>query len=208
MPASAEVRWFFEGPVPDEIEQWFGRSDSAFTASPREDLYLQLPASLGLNVKLREGRLEIKSLMKTLDARSFTPGAAGNVQMWKKWSDGDAALQEFERLRTSVPDLWVTVRKERALRKFSVDGGSIKEVQAGTVFLSEGCNVELTRITVNGAAYWSFALEAYGDPAQVEEHLHCVAKRVLSDRHRPHGTFSVDNSHSYPEWLGRFSKKT
>lgn len=207
MPTSVEVRWFFSGPVTDEIKQWFGRSESAFTASPREDHYLAFPASLGLNVKLREGRLEIKSLAKALGVRNFTMDTAGYVQMWEKRLGGNAAVKEFEKLRTSASHLWVVVKKERTLRKFSLDGDAIKEVDAGQVFLSEGCNVELTKIAVNGSAYWSFALEAYGDSAQVEESLMRVAAHVLSDNRRPHGTLSAGNSYSYPEWLGRFSKK-
>ena len=201
---TAEVRWFFEGPVPDEIEEWFGHYRLALTADPREDLYLLFPASLGLNIKLREGRLEIKSLVKALGARNFTTDAAGHVQMWEKRFGEDVALTEFERLLTSTPDLWIAVGKERTLRTFSLDGNSTKEVDAGKVFLPEGCNVELTKITVNGSAYWSFALEAYGDPSRIEDSLHRVADRVLSDKRRPHGIFSAANSHSYPEWLARF----
>lgn len=216
MLTSAEVRWFFGGPVPDELEEWFCRTSAACTASAREDLYLRFPASLGLNVKLREGRLEIKSLVMTLGARTFTPDVAGTVQMWKKWSGADAAVGEFERLRASAPDLWIAVRKERTLRKFSGGGASIVEVDAGRFLPPEGCNVELTGITVDGTAHWSLAFEAYGDPARVEETLTRVAARVLTDQRRPRpfktgassaDAFSADNSRSYPEWLDRFSKK-
>ena len=206
MLTSAEVRWFFEGAIPDEIEQWFCRGDLLYKAAPREDHYLALPASLALNIKLREGRLEIKPLANTLGVRNFTVDVAGHVQLWEKWSGGDAAVKEFERLRTSNPGLWITVTKERRLRKFSLNGDSIKEVDAGKVFLSQGCNVELTKVTVDGLWYWSFAFEAFGDPSHVAEYLPRVAERVLSDNRHPHYPFSVNNSHSYPEWLARLSK--
>lgn len=204
MLTNAEVRWFFEGPVPDELEDWFCRTSAALTASAREDHYLRFPASLGLNVKLREGRLEIKSLVKTLGARTFTPDVAGTVQLWKKWSGAGAAVGEFERLRSGAPDLWIAVRKERTLRKFSGDGAAIVEGDAGRFSPSEGCNVELTRITVEGTDHWSLALEAYGDPARVEESLTRVAGHVLAAP--PAAAFSAGNSRSYPEWLDRFSK--
>src|SRR2546422_3121611 len=77
MSTTAEVRWFFEGQVPDEIEQWFCRSNLALKAAPREDHYLLFPAVLGLGLKMREGRLEVKSLIKTLGVRSFTADVAG-----------------------------------------------------------------------------------------------------------------------------------
>ncbi len=208
MPASVEVRWFFEGPIPDETERWFGRGGLLHKAAPREDHYVLFPAPLGLNVKLREGRLEIKSLMKALGARSFAADASGNVQMWEKRTGGDAAFQAFERLRTGSPALWIAVTKERTLRKFSPDGASMKEIAAGAGFLSEGCNVELTKIAAKGSDYWSLAVEAYGDPARAEESLMRVAARVLTDKHRSRNPLSIANSHSYPEWLETLKKQS
>jgi len=198
---TAEVRWFFDGPVPSEIEQWFCRGGLLSAAAAREDFYLRFPASLGLNVKLREGRLEIKSLMTTLGSRRFAPDAAGTVQLWEKRTGGDAAAAEFEWLRTSAPDLWIAVRKGRTLRKFACNGEAIAEVDAGTVLPAEGCIAELTKILVNGADYWSFAFEAWGDPTQAEALLARIAGHVLADSHRPPRPFSAADSHAYPDWL-------
>src|SRR5439155_585332 len=96
MSTTAEVRWFFEGQVPDEIEQWFCRSNLALKAAPREDHYLLFPAVLGLGLKMREGRLEVKSLIKTLGVRSFTADVAGNVQVWEKEADGEPAATSIQ----------------------------------------------------------------------------------------------------------------
>ena len=216
MFTTAEVRWFFEGPVPDEIEQWFCRSNLALKAAPREDHYLLFPAVLGLGLKLREGRLEVKTLIKTLGVRSFTADVAGNVQVWKKEAYGEPAVTEFERLRTSAPHLWIAVRKERTLRRFSLEDASIGEVPADRVFLRDGCNAELTMITVGGSAYWSFNFEAYGNPSRVEDFLQQVAIHVLKDERRPRqfktsassaDAFSAQHSCSYPEWLEKLTKK-
>ena len=207
MPVSAEVRWFFANALPGEVGRWFARGGSASTAVPREDHYLLFPSSLGLNVKLREGRLEVKSLVKTLGVRTFTTAAAGNVQLWEKRFGGDAALREFENLRSTASHLWIAIRKERTLRTFSPDGDSLIEIPAGRVFLSEGCNVELTTIQVEGSAYWSFAIEAFGASNRVEQHLRHVAGIVLADEHNPPHPFPASDSCSYPEWIERFSKK-
>ncbi len=207
MLTSAEVRWFFEGPIPGEIEQWFRRSSLALQAAPREDHYLLFPAALGLGLKLREGRLEVKSLSKSLGVRTFAVDVAGTVQVWGKEAYGEPAVKEFERLHASNPDLWAAIVKERTLRKFSPDGETVTEVQAGTVFLRDGCNVELTRITVEGSAYWSFNFEAYGNPSRVEDYLQRVAAHILKDDRRPPCPFSAQHSCSYPEWLGKLAKK-
>ncbi|HLC10669.1 MAG TPA: hypothetical protein VJL56_02365 [Candidatus Bathyarchaeia archaeon] len=207
MFTTAEVRWFFEGPLPEEVKQWFCRSSLALNPAPREDHYLLFPAALGLGLKLREGRLEIKPLVESLGVRTFTADVAGTVQVWKKEAYGEPAFKEFERLRTSTPHLWITVRKKRTLRKFSLESATLVEVPADRVFLRDGCNVEVTEITVEGSAYWSFNFEAYGNPARVEDYLQRVAAHVLKDNRRPHYTFSSANSCSYPEWLGRVVKK-
>ncbi|TAL12601.1 MAG: hypothetical protein EPO02_00990 [Nitrospirae bacterium] len=203
---TAEVRWLFDGPVHADIEHWFRRGGLASTATPREDHYVLFPAALGLNLKLREGRLEIKSLVRTPGPRTFAGDAAGTVQLWEKQTHGDNAVAAFERLRTNAPHLWITVRKERTLRKFAPDGDSMKEVAAGTGVLSEGCNVELTKIRANGSDYWSFALEAFGEPSRVEQHVQRVGGIVLADQRRPSHSFPAGNSRSYPEWLERFAK--
>lgn len=205
---SAEVRWFFEGPVPDEMERWFCRGGLLDKAPPREDHYLLFPAPLGLNIKLREGRLEVKSLVGAPGLRTFATDIAGHIELWEKRTGGDAAVAEFEKLRASSPHLWIAVGKERTLRTFSLEGDSMQEVAAGKVFLATGCNVELTTVTVEGAACWSFGFEAYGEPSRVDAHMQKVAVHIFADSHRPSYPFPAANSRSYPEWLERFSRKT
>ena len=203
---TAEVRWFFGGSIPAAIARWFCRGSLLDKAAPREDHYLLFPAPLGLNVKLREGRLEVKSRVGEPGLRTFATDITGNVELWEKRIGGDAAVAEFEKLRSNAPHLWIAVGKERTLRTFSLEGDSMQEVSAGKVFLADGCNIELTKITVEGAVCWSFGFEAYGEPSRVEAHLQKVAGHILADRHRPSYPFPAANSRSYPEWLERFSK--
>ena len=205
---TAEVRWFFGGSIPAAIARWFCRGSLLDKAAPREDHYLLFPAPLGLNVKLREGRLEVKSRVGEPGLCTFATDITGNVELWEKRIGGDAAVAEFEKLRSNAPHLWIAVGKERTLRTFSLEGDSMHEVAAGKVFLANGCNAELTKITVEGAAYWSFGFEAYGEPARVEAHMQKIAGHVFADNHRPPHPFPAANSRSYPEWLERFSKKT
>ena len=198
---TAEVRWFFGGSIPAAIARWFCRGSLLDKAAPREDHYLLFPAPLGLNVKLREGRLEVKSRVGEPGLRTFATDITGNVELWEKRIGGDAAVAEFEKLRSNAPHLWIAVGKERTLRTFSLEGDSMHEVAAGKVFLANGCNAELTKITVEGAAYWSFGFEAYGEPARVEAHMQKIAERIFADS--PAATFGADTSFSYPEWLDR-----
>jgi hypothetical protein len=198
---TAEVRWFFDGSIPAAIAQWFCRGSLLDKAAPREDHYMLFPSPLGLNIKLREGRLEVKSRVGAPGLHTFATNITGNVELWEKRIGGDAAVAEFEKLRASAPHLWIAVGKERTLRTFSLERVSIQEVAAGKIFLADGCNVELTKITVDRAAYWSFAFEAFGEPSRVEAHMQKIAERIFADS--PTATFVADNSFSYPEWLDR-----
>ena len=198
---TAEARWFFDGAVPEALERWFSLGGQASTAPPREDYYVLFPSVLGLNVKLREGRLEVKSLVKPLGLRTFATDIAGIVELWEKRIGGDVAVSEFEKLRAGAPHLWIAAGKKRTLRTFSLEGDSILEIAAGTVLLSNGCNVELTRITVDRQAHWSFAFEAFGDPSRVEATLHTVAAHILANTSRPPHPLPAAHSRSYPGWL-------
>lgn len=68
---SAEMRWFFVGPAPEWVPEWFDAGEGRLSErleKLRTDSYLVFFGSLGVGVKLREapgkGRLnfEIKAL--------------------------------------------------------------------------------------------------------------------------------------------------
>ncbi len=192
------MRWFFDGPVPPEVERWFCRSSLLSKAPPREDRYVLFPSSLGLNVKLREGRLEIKTLTANLGRRTFTPQAAGKLQIWEKRIGDRAAVAAFEKLESAAPHLWIGVSKERMLRKFVPKGKPLEEVSAGTLPLNGSCVVELTRLAVKGEVYWTACLETSGDPGG--ETLINAAAVIFADE-IPAGYFLLENSRPYVEWL-------
>jgi len=199
-----------------EFEQWFRRGDLLYQAPFRQDHYLIFPSSTALGVKFREGRLEIKALAKTLGVRTLAADTAGQVQLWEKWSCLEPSFAAFDPLLQNDARLWVTVGKERLLRKFSLENDSMAEVRADTVFPTDGCNIELTKIVVRRQVSWSFNFEAYGNPSRVEGYVKLVAERFLAHEQRPRqfkttqapdDSLSAQNSFSYPEWLGRLANK-
>src|SRR5207302_10844196 len=103
MFTTAEVRWFFEGPIPDEIEQW-SCSSLALDAAPREDHYLLFPAALCLGLKLREGWLEIKYLVESVGIHTFMPDCTGPFRVWTKDPYGEPPVKEFKRLTSTHPN--------------------------------------------------------------------------------------------------------
>jgi hypothetical protein len=199
---SAEIRWFFQGTLSDEILNWFSPPEQERNLeSEREDQYLLLPECDTVGVKLREGKLEVKALIS--GPSRFTLGnIVGRTDQWIKWSFDNKGLQALK------DDLlesgkWKEVQKERILRKFSTDSGVVREVSPKQKpFPVSGCNVELTSIKVNAGQKWfSLGFEAFG-PAAINERLEKVVRSFFEGNgDMPGIPLSEIESLNYPTWI-------
>jgi hypothetical protein len=208
---SAEVRWFLDGPIPDELHAWFvGAADAppylAGREAARTDRYLLLPGCRTLGAKLREGKLELKALCTPPTHLELPHGVVGRSASWVKWSYAEppaepfvaALLAEPARLAAGEPGSWADVSKVRWMRLFSLDG-PLREVPFDQQ-PQQGCSFELSQVTVFGTQYWSLACEAFGDLALVADYLRQVTLHLFSAAPPP-APLSAANSWSYPAWL-------
>jgi hypothetical protein len=91
------------------------------------------------------------------------------------------------------------VEKGRTLRLFQVgDGGQVVPLPAGS-YEPFGCGLELTRIVVRGAEWWSLGLEAFGPEETLEESLMTVAGHLFASEAAPR--LEAGDSYGYPRWL-------
>ena len=63
MLISNELRWFYPGNLPENIQLWFQQNcllDPLKSPEAREDVYLYSPGCDYLGIKLRQRRLEVK----------------------------------------------------------------------------------------------------------------------------------------------------
>ncbi len=70
MLLSNELRWFYPGKLPENIQLWFQQNcliDPLKSPEEREDVYLYSPGCDYLGIKLRQGRLEVKWRQAELD---------------------------------------------------------------------------------------------------------------------------------------------
>jgi hypothetical protein len=168
---SAEVRWFLLTKSFDSIEgaDWFlaAKSDIGTPeAEDRVDRYLVLPDCDSVGVKVRgRSRFEIKAQISSPRPWRINADINGRMDQWVKWSYHGEELSKIEEslLRAGR---WLTVKKKRHLRKFSVEGSLFVEVPSAQE-LTIGCDVEMTSIEVEeaepGRRYWcSFGFEAFG----------------------------------------------
>ena len=208
MQLTAELRWFYRGTLPSEVCQWFQQDQLGGHLAPpeeREDLYFYSPGSEYLGIKLRQGRLEIKWRKAELGVVHFGDRVEGKAEKWGKWLCEDPTAESFQPADV-VGKSWVSVKKVRFLRKASLTqrqyqvfpGESITAVPV-TESIDQGCNVELTQLSINGNAWWSLAFEAFGEDDCLMEHLQAVAAWVFKSYRG--SNLQAEDSYAYPSWL-------
>jgi hypothetical protein len=201
---SVELRWFFSGSFPSGVKEWFCGSELCREEESRTDHYLVFPGSTSLGLKLRGGRkLQVKARIREPGPLSLSGGAVvGRLDAWVKWSndDGDVA-DHLAGLRFGDP-LWVSVIKDRWLRKFQFDDRQLTEVNADTRH-DRGCTIELTRITLPDSCWWSLAFESFG-PTLLPADVARTAAHFL--KLLPQGLILTErDSMAYPEWLNHLA---
>jgi hypothetical protein len=169
-----ELRWFHEGPLPEDVEHWFLRDPRfGYILAPeacerRLEHYLVADTADGLDLKVREGRIQLKQRTGTLPAVSDGQHCAGIPESWTKWvwrcpdlpGAGGASAQD---------DFTLEVRKVKYQRRIQlVTRGDAKIAR----FEPEGLGffVEVATATVSNRTWWTLAFDVEpdlgeGDPA-------------------------------------------
>lgn len=209
MQISAEVRWFWQAEPPAGLADWFLRASAAAPAAgggrTRVDVYLFEPGLREVGVKRRgpSPGLEIKGLIETARETIGLGGLAAAPELWCKWTVAALSLPPSSRLG---------IEKRRWLRKLAVDaatGGTpaVREValdedespMAGERRPELGCNVELTRLQVDGGdVWWTLGFEAFGGLSAVRDALAAAVETMAGRRPPPLGPARCA---SYPAWI-------
>lgn len=207
---TVEVRWFFEGPCPAAVEQWFGQGRTP-EPEEREDRYLVLPGVTAVGIKLRGGvgqdqvRLEVKAQHGQPERFRPVPGVLGLAAAWSKWTlvlEGDAISSGLE------PPMPVrTTRKRRQVRRLAHDADVVREVPA-SASAESGCDLELAVVTLDGLPdepWWSLAFEAFGSESRAWAALRTTVPHVFRTQGTPpvgsDEAFAAPSSMAYPAWI-------
>lgn len=204
MQISGEIRWFWSGGIPSAFEDWFRRGGGDFLPGgpeKRVDEYLLDPnqAELGLKKRGSKPGIEVKGLLQILQGAIRDFPFTGDIQLWSKWSSEILSVNGLVTLST---------QKTRLIRKYDTGDEEPREVrlnQNGSPtdpqrrLPSEGCNVELTHISLDGAhEWWTFGFEAFGSLGSVASNLTRTVGFVA--RRKPPMP-AAGKELSYPAWL-------
>ena len=200
MLITAEIRWFLRDALPVEVSRWFeGVCGTATRYPPRVDLYLALPETDTVGVKLREGLLEVKRRDGDLGLLDLHPNVEGHGNTWTKWSF-PASMEEghLGDLAPNAPG-WLAVAKTRRLSTLTIspDGGVDLAIEGPT--FGRACWVELTEVRMDHDEWWSLGFEAVGPKERLRDDLQRAAQHFFGLSDPP--TLTADTSFAYPRLL-------
>ncbi len=185
---STEVRWFFAGEVSAAMRAAFV-GERGLVGATRVDVYVR-SSDENLGVKLREGKIEVK----TRDAVApLGGGISGAVETWTKWGWKIDGLPGGRESGSS----WIEVRKVRYQHKYRWIGDAIEFQIDGPV--ERGGAIELTELEVRGQHHWTLAAEAYEHGRDAQNMVEQAAKQ-MQDR-LGSTVLAGARSLGYPAWL-------
>ncbi|HEY9726099.1 MAG TPA: hypothetical protein V6D50_06585 [Chroococcales cyanobacterium] len=186
MLTTLEVRWFARGQPPTEVEHWFNADcpgELMRTPEEREDLYLYTPRCDYLNIKLRQGSLDVKWRKAQLGVRQFSKCWEGQVEQWLKWTCKDPDSQTMMPAEVMGKGPWISVKKVRLQRQY------------------QAVSYELTQLNVMDDDWWSMGFEAAIEQGEQFESFERVVTQVSQTYRGPE--LSTEHSYAYPAWLCR-----
>ena len=173
---SLEVRWIHPGRLPTTLAERLEPFGEGIEV--REDSYLTDPVLSDVSVKIRGGvQLDVKAFRHSPGRLSLPGGTRGRLELWEKWSFPLAGVPQPLIDGAS----WTRVEKARRRRSFAlVDGRLVERALADAA--SPGSALEVTEVSIDGAAWWTLALEAVGPLQTLHRDLQATAVALIDDR--------------------------
>lgn len=195
MILTLETRWFDDTPLPADLYEWF---ETLGSVDPSHWTDFYLPTSdPALNLKYREGKVQVKHRLAPPIRRSFGPHVTGHCEQWIKWSfpsaDGSPHLREID-----DTGLWLPVRKTRQRHRFTGDDQqSLSEALPTSP--PAAIEIELTEISVDEETAWSLCIEAEGPAESLLDTLTGAGSALFTETFPI--SLSAQQSFGYVQWL-------
>lgn len=162
MLESIEIRWFFKGNLPFNVN-WSDDIDSQNnTVESRIDYYLLIPDNDYIGIKLRNSRLEIKWRRKVNEFNSSNLTVSGFSENWLKWDwnnnqSSHTAMDHVFKKNDQNP--WVKVHKKRSQKKFNIYDNKLISISPRELYSDFA--LEITELVANNQSWWSVSLDSF-----------------------------------------------
>jgi len=161
MLESVEIRWFFQGPMPDKLHSIIDNSNIQSKWESRSDYYLLVEKCDNVGIKLRNSRLELKWLKISNNFNLPQFDVDGKIEHWIRWEWNDTKsfneVLQFIHLNKDNP--WIKIDKSRLQKKFKIQDDSITELQSESVYFDFA--IEITQLKIFEQYWWSVAFDSF-----------------------------------------------
>ena len=178
-----EIRWFGEGAIPLQLQQWSAEMNLVMQPV-RSDLYLVHSGGKKLGIKWREGNLQIKELIS--HQKEF--------EQYQKWSF-ELKEENLSSYLSKYPT-WKRVNKKREVANYVFQNNSFQLVDHDQELLTI-CEVELSALLLKEHLWYTIALEVNGPIEILEKALNEFKPEI------PKKTMCM----GYAEWVDRSIRK-
>ena len=204
-----EMRWFRPGAMPEAARAWYASlpGDNIRTAFPRQDIFLVVPERSDLGLKVREGRMEIKTREKPGNHYKLLAGRMeGLTEDWKKYTwnyldqIGEISAPFEKGIRSRIV-------KSRVQRKYAVEGKDVVPVpfreKPELTFVLEMADLftqplHKSRLRGEPRHWWSFGFEAVAVESAIDEVFDKATTALLADYPEP--ALGLADSYGYPKF--------
>ena len=205
---SLELRWIFNGRVPDYVKHWFYHNkghNNKMEKQSYEDVYLYTPEVDYSSVKLRDKKLDIKwkrSSFKIDVKSSKSLNISGIVEDWIfwEWNERKTAKEIEEQIVENKEHPWIIILKERSRCSYQYKEDSLLPVLNND---DPDCSIEMTTLNPSNnknIAWWSIGIDLFaGKNISKDErkNVKVIAQLLLSDY--PETNLVSAHSYSYPK---------
>jgi len=196
MHRTKEIRWFF-GPQNKTIKKWFDSLDF----DPLEvttDRYLKVDTT-SVGIKTRDDSIDVKQRIGNRAKGCLNMNLWGYYEEFVKWSfEANSQDALFNRVMADDYNDWLSITKNRSIAQLTRESGEIV-VKPKSSHVAIGCQVEYSRLEINGQQHHTFGLEWFGEQLLTLDKS--IIVEILGDT-----KLHMGKSHSYPSFLQQFFK--
>lgn len=200
MLESVEIRWFFQGHMPDKLYSIIDNSNIQSKWESRSDYYLLIEKCDNVGIKLRNSRLELKWLKISNNFNLPQFAVDGKIEHWIRWEWNDTKsfneVLQFIHLNKDNP--WIKIDKSRLQKKFKIQDDSITELQSESVYFDFA--IEITQLKIFEQYWWSVAFDSF----LKERHEYFFTQLIKRYVNREiHPLLKSSLSCGYPKWISK-----
>ena len=226
-----ELRWFFQGKIPEEVKRWFNKGffDNEGPLLEKEeetyqDIYLFNPEVIYSSVKLRNGKFGIKWRKNTypIAIRINKTNISGIAEEWKLWELKDNKASEEIQMYIDRNDKhpWIKINKNRQRYHFKISDKTKELLEPETGRPNADCSIELTNVIVEknkDISWWTIGIDLfekssssssssssnYSNNGHEKKILEKIS-RVLLENY-PHNNLLEVRSYGYPQLFSLYA---